>query len=524
MSTDLRVSTLVENQFPEFAREEGPKLVAFIKAYYEWMETTGQVIDASKNILNNQDIDHTVDQFIDYFSREVMCSIPQSVLADKRLLVKNIQDFYKVKGTENSYKLLFRILYNEEIDLYYPGQDILRVSDGRWQFEKILYLSEPTNGNIYDLGGQVITGLTSGATAKVDKVLSSLKNGVIVFECYISNISGNFIDTEIVRNSTGSISGAAVSDSGSIVRVVVDQSRTGTGHLSGDRVSFLSTSGTGANGYVISVSNTGGILAVGVDNRGNDYNRVDTLTIQNLDRVANNAFGYPITTAIVSNPGRYVGTKGFISWNNKIQDSNYYQEYSYVLRSENVISKYRELVKNLVHPSGNILFGEVSIRIDADVSADIIREYVYNSSVSNIDMTYVAGALESEHVEVIESDIFAVQSPTVTPDITKYVIVLEPIYDNVSDLDINVEYINDVDYNFTIEIYLEPIESTAVVSSDASVTPTLTLVSFGPGRWVRVSDINIITLSSNTISEFANITVDTLLEFEQVGTPTIEQV
>lgn len=323
MSTDLRISVLVEDQFPEFVREEGPKLVAFIKAYYEWMESSGQAADASKNILNYQDIDLTLDKFIEYFNREVMTSLPRNVLADKKLLVKNIQDFYKARGTENAYKLLFRILYDEEIDLFYPGQEILRASDGRWQFEKVLRVTEPTNGNVFALGGQVINGLTTGATAKVDKVLSSLKDGVVVFECYISNISGEFVDSELIENTDGTITGAVVSESGKLKRVVVDQFNSGSGHISGDKVRFVSTSGSGANGQIISVSNTGSILTVTVENEGTSYNRTDNLTLFNLDRAAANAVGYPITTAIVSNPGKYTDTKGFISWNNKIQDSSY---------------------------------------------------------------------------------------------------------------------------------------------------------------------------------------------------------
>ena len=34
------VSQLVENQFPSFYKEDGPGFVAFVKAYYEFLETT----------------------------------------------------------------------------------------------------------------------------------------------------------------------------------------------------------------------------------------------------------------------------------------------------------------------------------------------------------------------------------------------------------------------------------------------------------------------------------------------------
>jgi len=46
MATDNKISTLVESQLPAFLLDEGPNLVAFMKAYYEWLETTGQQTDA----------------------------------------------------------------------------------------------------------------------------------------------------------------------------------------------------------------------------------------------------------------------------------------------------------------------------------------------------------------------------------------------------------------------------------------------------------------------------------------------
>ena len=67
MSIENKVSALIESQFPEFALEEGPKLVAFLKAYYEWMETSGQALYEAKKFPENQDIDTTSDKFLEYF-------------------------------------------------------------------------------------------------------------------------------------------------------------------------------------------------------------------------------------------------------------------------------------------------------------------------------------------------------------------------------------------------------------------------------------------------------------------------
>ena len=54
-----------------------------------------------------------------------MAEIPDDALADKRLLVKRIKDLYTTKGTIDSYKLLFKILYDEDVEINFPaGSDV----------------------------------------------------------------------------------------------------------------------------------------------------------------------------------------------------------------------------------------------------------------------------------------------------------------------------------------------------------------------------------------------------------------
>ena len=100
----------------------------FVKAYYEYMEQEGKTQYELNNIKGYKDIDLTLDSYIDYFRKTVLPSIPLDVLADKRLLVKTIRDFYQSKGTIDSYRFLFRALYNEDIEINYPADKMLVVS------------------------------------------------------------------------------------------------------------------------------------------------------------------------------------------------------------------------------------------------------------------------------------------------------------------------------------------------------------------------------------------------------------
>ena len=71
------------------------------------------------------------------------------------------------------------------------------------------------------------------------------------------------------------------------------------------------------------------------------------------------------TTAIsaqVTTSGKYISEDGHLSESSKkIQDSLYYQDYSYVIKVSESINKWRDGLKRAVHPSGFYVTGEVNI-------------------------------------------------------------------------------------------------------------------------------------------------------------------
>jgi len=248
MATDNPLSVLVESRLPSYLADEGPNLVAFLKAYYEWLETTNQVNDRLGSLLDYNDIDKTLEEFITFFQREVLSLFPNQVLADKRLLAKNIKDLYQAKGTEESFKLLFRILFDEDIDFFIPEDVILRASDGRWVQENSVRVSGPFTGNPENFGGRRVVGETSGATATVDRATGTSESGIIVYELFLTSITGNFVDNEVVRTTTSDIQAQIVSAVGPLNGVSVTFG--GSGHQKDDLVNFTSTSGSNANGVV----------------------------------------------------------------------------------------------------------------------------------------------------------------------------------------------------------------------------------------------------------------------------------
>ena len=252
MATDSKTSVLVQSQVPSYLLEEGPNLVAFLKAYYEWMETTGQMTEQSKNLLVNQDIDTTdLGKFYSFFQREILSDFPEAVLADRRLVAKKIKDMYRSKGTLASYNLLFRILYNQDVSIYKPSENILRASDGRWTQDTLVRLGAPFTGNLETALGKFVTGQTSGATGKILRTVTVFESGVEVKELRLIEVTGTFLDLEQVVTSDN-VGGFVVNTIGPLSDVSFGSASAsgGGGHQVGDSVTLSSVTGSAARGTV----------------------------------------------------------------------------------------------------------------------------------------------------------------------------------------------------------------------------------------------------------------------------------
>ena len=117
---------------PDHISDEYPIFNEFLQAYYNFLNETTGPDNIIKNVLSYNDIDETVDAFRDHIFNELMIQIPNNVMVNRTLLAKHIKELYNKKGTEDSYRLLFRILFDKEITINYPVEQILKSSDGKW--------------------------------------------------------------------------------------------------------------------------------------------------------------------------------------------------------------------------------------------------------------------------------------------------------------------------------------------------------------------------------------------------------
>ena len=135
------ISTIVENQLPEFIRADHPAFVNLLKKYYEYMEQTNKTLNVGKSLYEYMDVDTTRDDLIKYFKTKIIPNFPEETELSTEKLLKAAKFFYSKKGSIDSFKFLFRTLYGEEIEIYLPKQDVLRASDGKWTLPKAIRLS-----------------------------------------------------------------------------------------------------------------------------------------------------------------------------------------------------------------------------------------------------------------------------------------------------------------------------------------------------------------------------------------------
>jgi len=103
----------------------------------------------------------------------------------------------------------------------------------------------------------------------------------------------------------------------------------------------------------------------------------------------------PQIKSFYDNLGFYSSDKGKIGANSqRLTDSYFYQDYSYVIKSNTSIDVWRELIKETTHPAGFQLFGEMKIDSEGQITMP---------SEQHAIQTFVSISLDSVNVTVIDT-------------------------------------------------------------------------------------------------------------------------
>lgn len=380
------ISRIVKRQIPSWIRAEYPGYVNFIEHYYKWLELSDNVLYNIYNIPSYLDIDLTTEEFLLNFIETSMSTLPKNIINNKKLLLKHIKEVYESKGTEKAIKFLFKILYNEEVEIFYPSETILRCSDGK--FIKSTFIKTNTFTN-KQLAGRKIFGVTSGASALVENII--IKKETITYDYIeISNIIGVFLPNEKIetRDDEEYYTNNTI---GQVSKIIIKEA--GTGYYINE---LIYTSNIAINNAVLQVTDidiNGGILSVNVLESGYGYN--GSYVENNIN---NKGADIQINVGgVYYDNGKFITSRGKLSSLCVLQDGYKNQEFSYIIKSNKSINEYKDILYQTTHPAGMLLIGQIDINKDINI----------NESTLNIDSlipTYKITSLIDESILNINSD------------------------------------------------------------------------------------------------------------------------
>jgi hypothetical protein len=174
----------------------------------------------------------------------------------------------------------------------------------------------------------------------------------------VTNVNGSGAITEVrFEPVEGQITGGSGYNVLPIANVI-----TSTG--SGADIQVTARLGEGGE-YIVANTTLGAIQTISIINRGTGYTSVPTINLQSLGDGTATATA-TILQGVYTYPGRYLNDDGFISSYNFLQNRDYYQNFSYVLRLKESLANYRQAIKDLVHPAGTKLFGAYLVEDNAE--------------------------------------------------------------------------------------------------------------------------------------------------------------
>ena len=269
----MPISNFVSKQLPAEYSNASPKFVEFLEQYYNWLESQQLVPGVV-------DIESTIKQFnpgtasdevFPNFVEIYLTNLPRTTAGNIRILLRYILDLYRTKGTFQSFKLFFRAIFNEDVELFIPGEEILRPSDSQWIRPQYLEVTDLPSNRIQtfeDFTNNKIIGSISGATATCSSYERKFVNNKFINVLQLSNVIGQFIAGEYFDffNTTNFASSPRVLGSLNYIAV-----QTSQGGFNVGETLVIEGSSSRATGKVVSTRNENGKINLTVINGGSGY-------------------------------------------------------------------------------------------------------------------------------------------------------------------------------------------------------------------------------------------------------------
>lgn len=161
----------------------------------------------------------------------------------KSNFIRQVKDFYRTKGTDEAFRILFRVLYNEDASIIKPQDFLFKPSAAKWDKKTVLIARSDNDAGITTstLIGKTLTQSSTGASCPISAFDSvRIPNGPIYYKIFTNeeNIEGTFIQNGVTKVTNSVAVGATVIT----VDSTVGFSTSGSILLNSDEVEYTSKS------------------------------------------------------------------------------------------------------------------------------------------------------------------------------------------------------------------------------------------------------------------------------------------
>lgn len=471
---------------PEFVHQYHPRFAQFLESYFEFISETrlysaGEYVgpyEIIANLLYNNDVDLCYEEYLRYTKNKIAVDYPvdrrvfentyrpNKPVEERKHLLKLLFDFYKRKGTQVSVAFLFRSVFDETADVYIPKTDILSASAGKWYMPTYIRFSGTNTG----------TDFTAYEGAGILSNRSKARSWLTV----ASSVPYQLIELAAQVDYTGWRLYGDTSGASAKIHLIKDVSGTTYNSITeyegefqvGENVTVVSPRGDTVATAINSITTTTENWVAISD--GSGFELGDSIKIRLSD-------GTEIDTTITETEKaieKWLDDSGFISSRKKIQDSYYYQNFSYEIRSQLGASSYTIPVQDNIHPAGMKQFSKVE-SVAPDVSNLDVGVF---SDITELPATYIVCGVETVAATIATDSIYT--TVILSNDAIAYPLVQE--------LDMQAE----TNYNNFLSYWQESFISSNDLLPDFFLNPKRDWFSYGS---TNLNVVNQISLTANGV-------------------------
>lgn len=254
-----QIANAINRFIPEHIRQDHPDLIAFVQAYFRYLEEEHESGYYQNTLPQQRDIRTQDKVFLQQIEKELGLFVPREYEATPLLFYDKISELWRSKGSEDAIKTFFQLLLDDIAQIRYPWDRVLKPSDGVWNEPQKLRIAI-IQGDPNEFLGQRIQQIEEYGLGTVEDIQQKPYADITLFELSLARgqTFGNF-------SAGNRITAPGINAIGEIYNSVsrINVVDGGSGYRVGDRVRLRGLSRISFEGRVTRVNpDTGAIGAV----------------------------------------------------------------------------------------------------------------------------------------------------------------------------------------------------------------------------------------------------------------------